>query len=47
MPIVILYTQLTASHKRHQMLSSPDQIVLLTNMLKFAGGRKCIDVGNY
>ena len=44
--IFIFLIQLTASVENSEMLSSPDQIVLLTNMLKFAGGKKCLDVGN-
>jgi len=27
------------------MLSAPDSTMILTNMLKFSGAKKCIDVG--
>lgn len=39
--------KLTQQHPRCSMMGSSDSIKLITNMIKFAGAKRCIDVGVY
>ncbi|KAF6033207.1 hypothetical protein EB796_008479 [Bugula neritina] len=45
LPVQEKLAKVTEQHSEGVMLSAPDSTMILTNMLKFSGAKKCIDVG--